>query len=80
MRSVDRGMSVPNKLCTRCEGCKEGGRAGGSEERGRRERGRGIEGERERGGRVRICNRHEDICKAYYVILGMRDCTCHRLP
>ena len=34
--------------------------------------GGGIEGERERG-RVRICNRHEDICKAYYVILGMRD-------
>ena len=40
-------MSVPNKLCTRCEGCKEGGRArerregGGKEERERGEGGRG---------------------------------------
>ena len=74
---------MPNKLCTRCEGCKEGGEGqegmrrggGGKEEEGLRVR------EREGGGgRVRICNRHEDICKAYYVILGMRDCTCHRLP
>ena len=36
MRSVERGVSVPNILCTRCEGEKEG-EAGGGRREGKRE-------------------------------------------
>lgn len=49
MRSVERGVSVPNILCTRCEGEKEG-EAGEGRGKGR-ERGEG-EGEG-RGGKGR---------------------------
>lgn len=66
MRSVERGVSVPNILCTRCEGEKEG-EAGEGRGKGRGEGGRGRGGKRwegkgkggaERGTSQCSCMRH----------------------